>query len=219
MYGNVDGLCNEETPLRPTSPYGTSKMAAQRLVQIYRDRGLFTVGGILFNHESPRRGPEMVTRRITLAAAAWVKGDKSKLKLGNLKARRDWGFAGDYVRAMHAMVQQPVPKDYVIGTGQSHSVAEFVSRVLAELERTQGSLNSFSQPLEHYVEVDSRLVRPNEINDLRADATLARHELSWEPTVDFDGLVKMMVESDVAAAEELPRPGLAHSITHAAITA
>src|SRR5713226_957874 len=147
MYGNVDGFCNEQTPFKPTSPYGTSKMAAHGLVQAYRERGVFVVGGILFNHESPRRGPEMVTRKITMAAAEWAKGDRSKLKLGNLQARRDWGFAGDYVKAMHAMLQQPVPKDYVIGTGESHSVAEFVSIVLAELRSYTGN-SAFCAPIE-----------------------------------------------------------------------
>jgi GDPmannose 4,6-dehydratase len=100
MYGDAGGFCNEETPFHPTSPYGTSKMAAHRLVEVYRGRGLFVVGGILFNHESPRRGPEMVTRKITRAVAGWARGDKTKLKLGNLQATRDWGFAGDYVKAM-----------------------------------------------------------------------------------------------------------------------
>src|SRR5260370_38446439 len=107
-------------------------MAAQGVVQAYRERGVYVVGGILFNHESPRRGPEMVTRKITIAAAGGAKGDTSKLKLGNLEARRDWGFAGDYVRAMHAMLQQPAPKDYVIGPGKSHSLTEFVTRVFSE---------------------------------------------------------------------------------------
>ena len=106
MYGNLDGLRNEETALAPTSPYGVSKTAAHGLCDVYRARGVFAVGGILFNHESPRRGPEMVTRKITLAAADWAQGKKNKLKLGNMQARRDWGFAGDYIRAMHAMLQQ-----------------------------------------------------------------------------------------------------------------
>src|ERR1035441_1986480 len=130
MYGNLNGLRNEQTALAPTSPYGVSKTAAHRLCGVYRERGIFAVGGILFNHESPRRGPEMVTRKITLAAADWAQGKKSKLKLGNMQARRDWGFAGDYVRAMHAMLQQEKPNDYVIATGESHSVYEFVVEVL-----------------------------------------------------------------------------------------
>ena len=217
MYGNVDGFCNEQTPFKPASPYGTSKMAAHGLVQVYRERGMFVVGGILFNHESPRRGPEMVTRKITLAAAQWAKGDRSKLKLGNLQARRDWGFAGDYVRAMHAMLQQPVPKDYVIGTGESHSVAEFVTGVLSELQQI-GAKRNMIRSIEEYVEVDSRLVRPNEIHNLRADARLAREELGWKPTVDFSGLVKLMVESDLARIKELPSRNISGSTAHAAVS-
>jgi GDPmannose 4,6-dehydratase len=204
MYGKVDGFCNEQTPFTPTSPYGISKMAAHALVRVFRDRGIFVVGGILFNHESPRRAPEMVTRKITLAAARWAQGDRTKLKLGNLKARKDWGFAGDYVRAMHAMLQQPAPKDYVIGTGESHSVAEFVSRVLSELQRIGAKMNLFG-PIEEYVEVDPRLVRPNDTHDLRADARLAREELNWTPAVDFSGLVKLMVETDLAGRKELQK--------------
>lgn len=199
MYGNVDGHCNEQTPLNPASPYGISKMAAHHLMNIYRQRGIYAVGGILFNHESPRRGPEMVTRKITRAAAAWANGDRSKLKLGNLQARRDWGFAGDYVKAMHAMLQQETPKDYVIGTGESYSVADFVNTVLKELCRHDHA-ERFNRPIEEFVEVDQRFVRPNEIHNLRADARLARIELGWVPTLDFRGLVRIMFESDLAAA-------------------
>jgi GDPmannose 4,6-dehydratase len=207
MYGNVDGFCNEQTPFTPASPYGTSKMAAHRLVQVYRERGLFVVGGILFNHESPRRGPEMVTRKITLAAAEWAKGDRSKLKLGNLQARRDWGFAGDYVKAMHTMLQQKEAKDYVIGTGESHSVVEFVTVVLGELRRF-GNATYFSRSVEEFIEVDQLLIRPNEIHNLRADCRKARAELGWVPGVDFPGLVRMMVESDLAAVGMQPLKGV-----------
>ena len=199
MYGNVDDFCAENTRFQPTSPYGVSKMAAHRLAEIYRARGVYSVGGILFNHESPRRGPEMVTRKITRAAAGWAAGDKTKLKLGNLEARRDWGFAGDYVKAMHAMLQQPAPKDYVIGTGESHSVAEFVTLVLAEL-RTRMNGRFADAKIEDFVELDPRLLRTGEIRDLRADATLARQELNWKQGVDFKGLVKLMVEADLAAS-------------------
>ncbi len=201
MYGNVGGFCNERTPFHPTSPYGTSKMAAHRLVEVYRGRGLFVVGGILFNHESPRRGPEMVTRKITRAVAGWAQAERMKLKLGNLQARRDWGFSGDYVKAMHAMLQQAKPKDYVIGTGESHSVAEFVAQVLAVLDGLCKSADGTTS-VEDYVEVDPHLLRTGEIHDLRADASLARKALGWEPTVDFRGLVEMMVEADVAAAKQ-----------------
>lgn len=198
MFGNVAGACSEETPLCPTSPYGVSKLAAHRLCEIYRGRGIFAVGGILFNHESPRRGPEMVTRKITRAAAAWAAGDRTRLKLGNLQARRDWGFAGDYVKAMHLMLQRQRPKDYVIGTGQSHSVAEFVERVLVELETITGH-KDFNGSFEEFVEVDQGLVRTNEIHNLRADVRLAHTELGWSPAVDFAALVRMMTVTDVAA--------------------
>jgi GDPmannose 4,6-dehydratase len=141
----------------------------------------------------------MVTRKITRAAAGWAAGDKTKLKLGNLEARRDWGFAGDYVIAMHAMLQQPAPKDYVVGTGVSHSVAEFVSLVLAELQN-RFSGRFANAKLEDFIEVDPRLLRTGEIHDLRADSSLARTELQWKPKVDFPTLVKLMVEADLAAS-------------------
>src|SRR5271165_607710 len=198
MYGNLDGLRNEDTRLSPTSPYGVSKTAAHKLCEVYRARGIFAVGGILFNHESPRRGPEMVTRKITLASADWAQGKKNKLKLGNMDARRDWGFAGDYVRAMHAMLQQPKPVDYVIATGQSHSVFEFVVEVLRCLDLTPAGAN-LAKVVEEYAEVDPKLFRTGEIHDLRGDATLARQKLNWRPEIDFHGLVRMMVEADTGA--------------------
>ena len=206
MFGNVNGLCDENTPLAPTSPYGVSKMAAHWLVQVYRERNLFVVGGVLFNHESPRRGPEMVTRKITRAAAGWAKGDKTKLPLGNLKARRDWGFAGDYVRAMHAMLQQPAPKDYVVATGESHSVGEFVTTVLAGLHGIADPVEA-ARLMADYIETDPRLLRTGEIHDPRGDARRARTELGWRPSVDFPGLVRMMLTADLAAAgARLPDP-------------
>lgn len=203
MFGNVDGLCNEDTPLAPTSPYGVSKMAAHRLIDVYRARNLFVVGGILFNHESPRRGPEMVTRKITRAAAGWATGDKTKLPLGNLRARRDWGFAGDYVRAMHAMLQQPVPKDYVIATGESHSVEDFVTMALAHLHGLADPREA-ARLIGDYIETDPRLLRTGEIHDLRGDARRARKDLAWAPSVDFPALVRMMITADVAAAGRQP---------------
>jgi GDPmannose 4,6-dehydratase len=196
MYGNLNGLRNEETVLAPTSPYGVSKTAAHRLCEVYRARGIFAVGGILFNHESPRRGPEMVTRKITLAAADWARGRKNKLKLGNMQARRDWGFAGDYVRAMHAMLQTEKPNDFVIATGESHSVYEFVGEVLHCLDLVAG--RNLADVVNEYVEVDPKLFRTGEIHDLRGDASLARRALNWQPDVDFKGLVRMMVEADTA---------------------
>src|SRR5207248_2022551 len=169
-----------------------------RLAEVYRGRGLYVVGGILFNHESPRRGPEMVTRKITRAAAHWVAGDRTKLKLGNLQARRDWGFAGEYVKAMHAMLQPAKPNDYVIGTGKSHSVADFLDAVLAEL-RAQSGPGLAPKSIQDWVEVDPKLIRTGEIHELRADAGRARADLGWQPKVDFRTLVGMMVKADLAA--------------------
>lgn len=205
MYGNLNGLRNEETPLRPTSPYGVSKTAAHNLCGVYRERGIFVVGGILFNHESPRRGPEMVTRKITLASADWAQGKKNKVKLGNMQARRDWGFAGDYVRAMHAMLQQQKPADFVIATGQSHSVYEFVVEVLHCLDLVPTGAD-VAKVVDEYVEVDPKLFRTGEIHDLRGDAALARQVLNWSPEVDFKGLVRMMVESDAGVTVEAGSP-------------
>jgi GDPmannose 4,6-dehydratase len=181
-------------------------MAAHRLIEVYRARNLFVVGGILFNHESPRRGPEMVTRKITLAAAGWARGDTTKLPLGNLKARRDWGFAGDYVRAMHAMLQQPTPRDYVVATGESHSVEEFVTTALADLHGLADPTDA-ARLMRDYVVTDPRLLRTGEIHDLRGDAHRARQALGWKPSVDFPVLVRMMLAADVAAAAaRLPDP-------------
>lgn len=200
MFGNAEGSCSEQTPLQPLSPYGISKMAAHRMAEVYRNRGLYVASGILFNHESPRRGPEMVTRKITRAASRWAMGDRTKLKLGNLHSRRDWGFAGHYVKAMHAMLQNGPAKDYVVGTGVSYSVEEFLRQVLVELRAITGQADVPS--VESWVEIDSHLLRTGEIHDLRADATLAREELGWQPAVDFPQLVRMMVEADVASARE-----------------
>lgn len=200
MFGNAEGSCSELTPLQPLSPYGISKMAAHRMAEVYRNRGLYVASGILFNHESPRRGPEMVTRKITRAAARWAMGDRTKLKLGNLHSRRDWGFAGDYVKAMHAMLQNGPAKDYVVGTGISYSVEEFLRQVLAELQGITGQTDVPS--VESWVEIDSHLLRTGEIHDLRADATRAREELGWQPAVDLPQLVRMMVEADVASVRE-----------------
>lgn len=199
MFGNADGSRSEQTPLQPLSPYGISKMAAHRMAEVYRNRGLYVASGILFNHESPRRGPEMVTRKITRAAARWAMGDRTKLRLGNLHSRRDWGFAGDYVKAMHAMLQNGSAKDYAVGTGISHSVEEFLRQVLIELQRVTGT---GVPPIEDWVEIDSHLLRTGEIHDLRADSTLARKELGWQPTVDFPRLVRMMLEADLSSASE-----------------
>jgi len=199
MMGNWDGLCDEQTPLRPTSPYGTSKLAAHRSAEVYRQRGVYAVGGILFNHESPRRGPEMVTRKISRGAARWLLGDRTKLALGNLQARRDWGFAGDYVKAMHAMLQPSEPRDYIIGTGISHSVSDFLLEIMAAMSEI-GPSGNVPRSVEEWVEVNPQFLRIGEIHDLRADARRAGKELGWQPAVNFKQLVRMMLESDLAAA-------------------
>jgi GDPmannose 4,6-dehydratase len=190
MFGNFDGACNESTPLQPMSPYGVSKAAAHRLCALYRERGLFVVSGMLFNHESPRRGYEMVTRKIARCVAAWADSVPSMLQLGNMESRRDWGFAGDYVRAMYKMLQQPSADDFIIGTGISHSVSDFL------LEACDYAGVDRRVQLVHTV-IDERMQRTQEIHNLYADATKARNVLGWVPTVDFKGLVAMMVSAEV----------------------
>jgi GDPmannose 4,6-dehydratase len=190
MFGNSGGVCNEKTVLRPVSPYGVSKLAAHHLSRVYRQRGLFVVSGILFNHESPRRGLEMVTRKITQHVARWCWGIKVPLRLGNIEARRDWGFAGDYVRAIHSMLQQDQPREYVVGMGQSKSVREFLLQALKEADIPYESVSGL-------ITHDERFDRENEVVSLCADASNARGELLWEPEYDFAGLVRMMLRADI----------------------
>jgi len=202
MFGNHRGASNEETPLVPTSPYGVSKLAAHHLCRVYRDKGVFAVGGILFNHESPRRGPEMVTRKITQHVASWMLGSEEPLRLGNIDVTRDWGFAGDYIEAMHLMLQQDKPRDYVIGMGQTTSVREFLHRALE-------AANIPYESVAHLITHDQHLVRDNEIYALCADASLAKKELGWRPKTSLAQLVKMMVDEDYAALSksvETPKP-------------
>ncbi len=191
MFGQVrETPQNERTPFYPRSPYGVSKTFGHYITVNYRESyGLFACSGILFNHESPRRGTEFVTRKITLAAARIKAGLQDELVMGNLDARRDWGFAGDYVRAMHLMLQQPEPDDFVIGTGEIHSVREFVDLAFA-----RAGLDP-----ERYVRIDPTLVRPAEVDLLLADAGKAHRVLGWQPAVGFDALVEMMVDADMAA--------------------
>jgi GDPmannose 4,6-dehydratase len=203
IFGRAAGPCSETTPLAPTSPYGVSKMAAHRLCEVYRQRGLFVVSGILFNHESPRRAPEMVTRKITMAAARWVHGDRTRLRLGSLDARRDWGYAGDYVKAMRAMLQAPAPADYVIGSGESHSVGEFLATVLLEVREAYG-ITAFTQ-VQDCADTDPELLRSGEIRDLRADPRRAREDLGWKPEVEFTALARMMLHADVEAMRPASR--------------
>lgn len=195
MFGNHEGRCNDETPLAPTSPYGVSKMAAHRLVGLYRSRGLYVVGGILFNHESPRRGHEMVTMKIASAVAAWSLGSKEMLSLGNMDSRRDWGFAGEYVQAMHQMMQQDEPGDYVVGTGVSHSVEDF----LKEACEVAGVSEVF---MKSHIQIDQRLTRLQEIYDMRSDTTKIERVCGWKPKVGFEELVGMMVMSEIVRQGE-----------------
>jgi GDPmannose 4,6-dehydratase len=191
MFGKVAVTPqNEQTPFYPRSPYGVAKVYGHYISVNYRESyGIFACSGILFNHESPRRGPEFVTRKISRAAARIKLGKQKELVLGNLDARRDWGFAGDYVRAMHLMLQQPQADDYVVGTGESRQVREF-----ADLAFRHVGLN-----WQDYVRSDSQFSRPAEVDHLTADATKARQKLGWQPTVSFEELVQMMVEADLKA--------------------
>lgn len=179
---------NENTPFHPRSPYGISKVAGFDLTRNYREAyDLFACNGILFNHESPRRGFEFVTRKITNAIAEIKYGLTKELRLGNLEARRDWGFAGDYVKAMHLMLQQNEPDDYVIATGEAHSIKEF-----AKLAFSYVGLN-----WKDYVVMDEKFYRPAEVYVLRGDFSKAKKRLGWKPTVNFKDLVRMMVEEDL----------------------
>jgi GDPmannose 4,6-dehydratase len=189
MFGNAKEVPqNENTVFHPRSPYGISKVAGFDLTRNYREAyGLFALSGILFNHESPRRGFEFVTRKITNAVAEIKLGLSKKLKLGNLEAKRDWGFAGDYVKAMWLMLQQDKPDDYVIATGETHSVKEFV-----ELAFSYAGLN-----WKEYVVIDRNLYRPAEVHLLKGDFSKAKRNLKWTPAVKFKELVKMMVNADL----------------------
>jgi GDPmannose 4,6-dehydratase len=190
MFGNVEETPqSEKTPFRPRSPYGISKMAGFELTRNYREAyGMFALSGILFNHESPRRGAEFVTRKITSAAARIKLGMDQEIRLGNLDARRDWGHSRDYVRAMWLMLQQDEPEDYVIATGESHSVQDFLETTFDIIQLDAGE----------FLVIDESLYRPSEVNVLRGDASKARKKLGWEPVVSFRDLVKEMVESDIA---------------------
>jgi GDPmannose 4,6-dehydratase len=189
MFGKVREIPQRETtPFYPRSPYGVSKVFAHYITVNYRESyGLFAVSGILFNHESPRRGLEFVTRKVTDAVARIKLGLARELRLGNLDAQRDWGFAGDYVRAMWLMLQQRAADDYVIATGESHSVRELV-----EIAFGHAGLS-----WQDYVKIDPAFLRPAEVDHLIGDASKAKAELGWTPTVSFDGLVRMMVDADL----------------------
>ncbi len=189
MFGHAKEVPqNENTPFYPRSPYGISKVAGFDLTRNYREAyGLFACSGICFNHESPRRGFEFVTRKITNTVAEIKLGLTKKLTLGNLDAKRDWGFSGDYIRAMWMMLQQDNPDDYVIATGQTHTVREF-----AELAFDHVGLD-----WKDYVVVDKDFYRPSEVNILKGDYSKAKNKLGWAPTIGFQELVKMMVDADL----------------------
>jgi GDPmannose 4,6-dehydratase len=191
MFGAAPPPQSEKTPFHPRSPYGVSKAAAHWFAVNYREAyGLFICNGILFNHESPRRGETFVTRKVTRAVGRISQGLQDKLYLGNLEAKRDWGFTGDYVEAMWLMLQQMQPDDYVIATGEAHSV-----RDLVEIAFAAAGLD-----WRPHVEIDRRYFRPTEVDALRGDPTKARSALGWAPRVTFRELVKMMVEHDIDLA-------------------
>jgi GDPmannose 4,6-dehydratase len=189
MFGKVrETPQSERTPFYPRSPYGVSKVYGHYITVNYRESyGMHASSGILFNHESPRRGLEFVTRKISNAVARIKLGKQKELLLGNLDARRDWGFAGDYVRAMHLMLQQPEADDYVVGTGEAHSVQEFVEIAFGHV----------GLDWRQYVRTDPRFMRPAEVDQLTADATKARQALGWSPRISFEQLVTMMVDADL----------------------
>jgi GDPmannose 4,6-dehydratase len=189
MFGKVRHTPqNEDTPFYPRSPYGVAKVYGHWITVNYRESyNLFAVSGILFNHESPRRGLEFVTRKISHGVARIKLGKQKKLKLGNLQAKRDWGYAPDYVKAIWLMLQQDKPKDFVVGTGKTWSVQDF-----AQIAFKVVGLN-----WKDYVEVDKKLLRPAEVDHLRADSTKAKKVLGWQPQISFEDMVKIMVEADL----------------------
>ncbi len=194
MYGKVAETPQKETtPFHPRSPYGCAKVYSYWQTVNHRESyDMFCCNGILFNHESPRRGETFVTRKITRAATRIKEGLQKKLYLGNLDAKRDWGFAGDYVEAMWLMLQQDKPDDYVVATGKTYSVREFLDEVFGQLDLDWND----------YVEIDPRYFRPAEVELLLGDSTKAREKLGWEPKVDLKGLAKMMVETDLELAKK-----------------
>jgi len=210
LYGKAQEVPQRETtPFYPRSPYAAAKLYAYWITINYREAyNMFACNGILFNHESPMRGETFVTRKITRAVARIQLGMQEKLYLGNLDAKRDWGFAGDYVRAMWLMLQEDEPEDYVIATGVSHSVREFVEKAFQEVGTTirwEGSgvneIGKDSATGKALVQIDPLYFRPTEVDCLEGDASKARSKLGWEPKVSFDELVKVMVQEDLKEAE------------------
>ena len=192
MFGlqvNEDGLRNESTPLIPRSPYGVAKLFGHQMVRNYRESyDQFCCSGILFNHESPVRGLEFVTRKITDGIAKIITGKEDHISLGNLNAYRDWGFAGDYVEAMWKMLQQDTPMDFVIATGETHSIKEFLHKAFVV-----AGISDYHS----YIKQDERYMRPAELHILKGDPSLANEVLGWQHTTDIDSLIEMMVKADV----------------------
>jgi GDPmannose 4,6-dehydratase len=190
MYGNAPSPQNEDTPFMPRSPYAAAKLYSHWMTINYREGyGLFACNGILFNHESPRRGETFVSRKITKAVARIKLGLQNKLFLGNLDAKRDWGYAGDYVEAIWLMLQQPEPDDYVIATGETHSVRDFLDEAFGYVRLDWRK----------FVEIDPRYFRPTEVDLLLGDCSKARQKLEWKPKLNFQDLVRLMVDSDLEA--------------------
>jgi GDPmannose 4,6-dehydratase len=219
MFGSAPPPQNEKTPFQPRSPYAAAKVYAYWMVSNYREGyKMFACNGILFNHESPRRGETFVTRKITRAIANILAGNQTKLFLGNLDAKRDWGFAPEYVETMWHILQQQEPDDYVIGTGESHSVREFVEKAFTyagiEIEwqgkgtEEKGIVKSINQRITDHnlktgavvIEIDHRYFRPTEVGHLQADIAKARQKLGWEPRITFEELIKIMVDYDMKLA-------------------
>jgi GDPmannose 4,6-dehydratase len=195
MFGNSAPPQNEFTPFHPRSPYAAAKVYAYWMTVNYREaHGLFCANGILFNHESPRRGETFVTRKITNAVAGIFAEHQKKVYLGNLEARRDWGYAPEYVEGMWRIMQQDQPDDYVLGTGESHTIGEFLNEAFGYLD----------MDWKEHVEIDPRYLRPSEVNHLFADASKAHRHLGWEPKIKFKELVRIMVDADLEAL------GIAH---------
>jgi GDPmannose 4,6-dehydratase len=188
LFGRTPPPQNEDSLMMPISPYAVAKLYAHHMTRIYREGyGIFACCGILFNHESPRRGLDFVSRKIAIAVGEIKRGERKKLTLGNLDSRRDWGYAPDYVRAMWMMLQQDKPDDYVIGTGEMHSVKEFAEEAFKHVGLDWND----------YVETDPRFLRPVETNAFQADTTKARAKLGWQPTVTFKKLIEIMVDHDL----------------------
>jgi len=195
MFGDAPAPQSEETPFRPRSPYAAAKVYAYWMVRNYREGyNIFACNGILFNHESPRRGETFVTRKITRAVANILAGNQNRLYLGNLEARRDWGYAPEYVQCMWRVLQEDEPEDFVIGTGESHSVKEFLEEAFSYV----------GLDWKEYVEIDPRYLRPTEVEFLLSDPSKAREKLGWTPKISFKDLVKIMVDYDMEFASLEP---------------